>query len=103
MDIDVLDRLAEIFKDHCNLSNEQYAVLAEQLLILAEDAKDQEFENALVTIDELGVIFDFLYNTRELTLQEYNDLCNLTGEIRNQMETVRRENEGKEGEAWSDI
>ena len=75
-------RLQEIFAEHCNLSMEQYEEISRRFTELAEEYRDgtpmAEIEPQK---EELSIIFDFLYNTKELTIREYNDLCNMVGEI----------------------
>ena len=83
--IDTCEKLREIFTEHCNLSMEQYEEISGRLIDLV--AEIQEFDGegtypeAERKANELGVIFEFLLNTKEITLAEYNDLCNLVGRI----------------------
>ena len=82
---DTCGKLRDIFTKHCNLSMEQYEEISGRLIDLV--AEIQEFDNegtyaeAERKANELGVIFEFLMNTKEITLEEYNDLCNMVGEI----------------------
>ena len=78
-------KLRKIFEEHCNLSGEQYEEISGRLIDLV--AEIQEFDGegtwpeAERKANELGVIFEFLLNTKEVTLKEYNDLCNMVGKI----------------------
>ena len=82
---DTNEKMREIFTKHCNLSMEQYEEISGRLIDLVEEI--QEFDNegtyaeAERKANELSVIFEFLMNTKEITLEEYNDLCNMVGEI----------------------
>ena len=85
------EKLREIFTEHCNLSQEQYQEISLRLFNLASEAKALKEKKgkeiwlnvALEEADDLNVIFEFLLNTEELTLEEYNDLCNMTEELEN--------------------
>lgn len=86
--MDTTGKLREIFAEHCNLSGEQYEEISGRLIYLVADIQMLEEKRELVTLaeaekeaEELGVIFEFLLNTKGLTLKEYNDLCNMVGEM----------------------
>lgn len=86
--MDTTGKLREIFAEHCNLSGEQYEEINGRLIYLVADIQMLEEKSEEVKLadaeeeaNELGVIFEFLMNTKELTLKEYNDLCNLVGEL----------------------
>ena len=75
-------KLVEIFTPHCNLSGEQYEEISARFIYLEADIQDGEpIEDIKQTVYELNVVFDFLYNTKEVTLEEYNSLCNLANEM----------------------
>ena len=85
---DTCGKMREIFAEHCNLSGEQFEEISGRLIYLVADIQMLEEKNEEVTLadaereaDDLGVIFEFLLNTKELTLKEYNDLCNMVGEL----------------------
>ena len=87
---DTCGKLREIFAEHCNLSGEQYEEISGRLTDLVGDIQMLEEKSDELTLDDvmnaaedLGVIFEFLLNTKEVTLQEYNDLCNMVGEMTN--------------------
>ena len=94
---DTSEKLREIFTEHCNLSFEQYQEISMRLFNLASEAKalkekkGKEFflNVALEEADDLNVIFEFLLNTEELTLEEYNDLSNLVNEIVDDIHTMQ--------------
>ena len=92
------EKLREIFAEHCNLSGEQYEEISGRLIDLV--AEIQEFDGegtwpeAERKANELGVIFEFLLHTKEVTLQEYNDLCNMVGEITDAAEKLYRDGWG---------
>lgn len=86
--MDTTGKLREIFAEHCNLSGEQYEEINGRLIDLVSDIQMLEEKSEELTLadvekaaEDLGVIFEFLLNTKELTLKEYNDLCNLVGEL----------------------
>ena len=81
-------KLVEIFTEHCNLSGEQFEEISKRLIFLVSDIqvleeKDEELtlEQVEAEAEELGIIFEFLLNTKELFLEEYNDLCNMVDEL----------------------
>lgn len=82
---DTCGKLREIFAEHCNLSVEQYEEISGQLIDLV--AEIQEFDGegtgpeAERKANDLGVIFEFLLNTKEITIEEYDNLCNMANEI----------------------
>lgn len=86
--MDTTGKLREIFAEHCNLSGEQYEEINGRLIDLVSDIQMLEEKSEELTLadaekaaEDLGVIFEFLLNTKELTLEEYNDLCNMAGEL----------------------
>ena len=85
---DTCGKMREIFAEHCNLSGEQYEEISGRLIDLVSDIQMLEEKSDELTLadaekaaEELGVIFEFLLNTKELTLEEYNALCNMVGEL----------------------
>ena len=81
-------KMREIFAEHCNLSGEQYEVINGRLINLVSDIQMLEEKSEELTLAdaekaeaELIVIFEFLLNTKELTLEEYNALCNMVVEM----------------------
>lgn len=86
--MDTWAKMREIFAEHCNLSGEQYKEIDRRLIDLMSDIQMLEEKSEELTLDdaekaaeELGVIFEFLLNTKELTLEEYNALCNMVVEM----------------------
>ena len=82
---DTCTELRGIFSEHCNLSMEQYEEISGRLIDLVAEIQEFDGEGTLAEAErkanELGVIFEFLLNTKEVTMEEYNDLCNMVGEI----------------------
>jgi len=85
---DTCGKMREIFAEHCNLSGEQYEEISGRLIDLVSDIQMLEEKSDELTLadaekaaEELGVIFEFLLNTKELTLEEYNALCNMVVEL----------------------
>ena len=78
-------KIRKIFEEHCNLSGEQYEEIRGRLSDLEAEIQEMDdkgegtYAEAERKANELGVIFEFLFNTKELTLLEYNDLCNMVG------------------------
>ena len=70
--------LVEIFKDHCNLSGEQYEEIRAQFIYLVADFQDSEPQEEIEKrIQYMTAVFEFLYNTKELTLKEHYELGEL--------------------------
>ena len=86
--VDTCKELREIFMEHCNLSMEQYEEISGRLMDLVTEIQETDedgcgtFAEAYQKAEELGVIFEFLLNTKEVTLAEYNDMYNLVNRIR---------------------
>ena len=82
---DTCGKLREIFTEHCNLSMEQYEEISGRLIDLVAEIEEFDGEGTYLEAErkanELGVIFEFMLNTKEVTMAEYNDLCNMVGEI----------------------
>lgn len=76
-------KLVEIFTEHCNLSGEQYEWIRGEFIYLVADIQEDEPETAIdERIEKMNIVFEFLLETKELTLEEYNDLCNLASDVR---------------------
>ena len=82
---DTCGKMREIFTEHCNLSMEQYEEISGRLIDLVSEIQEFDGEGTYPEAErkanELGVIFEFLLNTKEITLEEYNEMCNMVGEI----------------------
>ena len=75
-------KLREIFKEHCNLSVEQFEELDQEFLYLVTDYQEEEpKEEIKKRTDYLAAVIDFLFNTKELNLEEHTALINLLEEI----------------------
>ena len=68
-------KLRGIFQDHCNLNVEQYEVISSEFFYLEADIQEEEASaEILKRAEKMKIIFDFLYETKELTLKEHADL-----------------------------
>lgn len=91
--VDTCGKLREIFTEHCNLSMEQYEEISGRLIDLVAEIQESDdgcgsLPEAENKVNELGVIFGFLLDTKEVTLKEYNNLCNLVGKIANDIQDM---------------
>ena len=67
--------MREIFSEHCNLSLEQYEEISGQFIYLLADWQDGEpMEEIEKRSGYLRAVFEFLFNTNELTLKEHYEL-----------------------------
>ena len=81
-DMDTDKKLLEIFREHCNLSCEEYEEIRRLFIELVADVQDgRPLAWILMQAEEMSNVFTWLYNVKELTMKEYNDLCNLAGQI----------------------
>ncbi len=79
---DVGGKLREIFCKHCNLSGEQYQEIEKRLVFMVATIQDgYPIEDTEEDASELHTIFEFLYQTHELTFEEYNELCIFVNEM----------------------
>ena len=79
-------KLLEIFTEHCNLSAEQYEEIRAQLIYLVSDIQEAEPMSEIEKrIEYLLAVFEFLYNTKELTLKENAALVEMVEEIEKQI------------------
>ena len=73
----VQKKLEEIFKDHCNLSNEEYENIRGRMITMIHDVINLEPDEMIFgELDDLGVILEFCLQTKKLTGEEYDALCN---------------------------
>ena len=80
--IDTNKELKKIFREHCNLSCEQFEELDQEFLYLVTDYQEEEpAEEIKKRTDYLAAVIDFLYNTKELNLEEHTALVNLLSKI----------------------
>ena len=95
---DTCGKLRKIFAEHCNLSMEQYEEISARLIDLVTEIQEFDGEGSYPEAErkanELGVIFGFLMNTKELTLEEYDELCNMVGEISEEAEKLHHDGWG---------
>ena len=75
-------KLREIFSEHCNLSMEQYEEISGQFLYLVTDIQEGEPQEEIEKrMDYMRAVFEFLYNTKELTLKEQYELNQLLEDV----------------------
>ena len=95
---DTTSKLAEIFKEHCNLSGEQYEVISGEYIYLVCDIQDDEPQEEIYKrVTKMRSIFDFLLETKELWLEEHEKLIELLDDILNSAEKQEGEPAQKEG------
>ena len=81
-DYNTCEKLREIFAEHCNLSMEQYEEISGQFIFLVSDIMDCEPQAEIERrMDYMRAVFEFLYNTKELTMKEYTDLQELLKDV----------------------
>ena len=97
--VDTSWKLLEIFMKHCSLSLEQFDEISLRLLDLVTEVQETDeggcgsFDEVERKANELFVIFKFLLNTKEITLEEYNNVCNLVNGIANDARAMREAEE----------
>ena len=75
-------KLREIFAEHCNLSAEQYGEISDQFRNLVTDIQEEEPQVLIdKRIDYLRAVLEFLYNTKELTLDEHYRVGELLDDV----------------------
>lgn len=75
-------KMREIFAEHCNLSLEQYEEISGQFLYLVTDIQEGEPQAEIEKrMDYMRAVFEFLYNTKELTLKEQYELNQLLEDV----------------------
>ncbi len=75
-------KLVEIFTEHCNLSVEQHEWIRGEFIFLVADIQDEEDGREIdKRVAKMKTVFDFLLETKELTLAEHNALHNLAVEV----------------------
>ena len=75
-------KLRGIFSDNCNLSMEQYEAIGGEFLYLEADIQEEEAsEEIMKRAEKMGIIFDFLYETKELTLKEHAALKDMVSDM----------------------
>lgn len=83
---DTSGKLREIFSEHCNLDNYQYAEIQRRLIEMVEGLIEEEWEDVIDKSWEMGTIIEFLLNTKVITLKEMNDLSNFVNDMANKAE-----------------
>lgn len=81
-DYNTCGKLREIFTEHCNLSMEQYEEISGQFIFLVSDIQDCEPQAEIEKrMDYMRAVFEFLYNTKELTMKEHYELNQLLDDV----------------------
>lgn len=89
---DTCGKLLEIFSEHCNLSMEQYEEISAQFIYLVSEYQDNEPEEEIrKRIGYMTAVFEFLYNTKELTEKELYELNEMLEEMEKQAEEIKAE------------
>jgi hypothetical protein len=79
---DTCTKMREIFSEHCNLSMEQYEWIGGEFIFLVADIQEEEDGREIdKRVAKMKTVFDFLMETKELTLAEHNALHNLAIEV----------------------
>ena len=85
--VDTDQKLKEIFHDYCNLSPEQYEELRAEMIYLVSDYQEGEPQAEIEKrIAYLKSAFEFLYNTKELSVKQHYELGELIEKIRTEAE-----------------
>ena len=78
----ISEKLRQIFQEHCNLSGEQYEAISGEFLYLEADIHEEEASaEILKRAEKMEIIFDFLYETKELTLKEHAALKDMVSDM----------------------
>ena len=86
---DTKGKMLEIFAEHCNLSLEQYEEISGRFIDLVADYQDGTPQAEIDQAQEkLRVIFEFLYNTKELTLEEFAQMNDMISEMEKQAKEI---------------
>lgn len=73
----------EIFTEHCNLSVEQYEWIRREFIYLVADIQEEETGREIdKRVEKMETVFDFLLETKELTLAEHAALHELANAVR---------------------
>ena len=79
---DTCGKLREIFAEHCNLSVEQYEEISAQFIFLVADIQEGEPQEEMQKrMAYMRAVFEFLYNTKELTLEEHYELTEMLEDV----------------------
>ena len=89
--VDTDTKLVQIFSEHCNLSQEQYEEIRGQFIFLIADYQDDEpREEIEKRVQYMTAIFEFLFNTKELSMSEHYELCLLLEQIQDEAKKVMK-------------
>ncbi len=91
-------KLREIFQEGCNLSVEQYEVIWDRFKNLVRDIQDVEPQEEIEKrMDHMRVVFDFLMDTKEITLKQNCDLHEMLEDVWNKAVQTKAELMAREG------
>ena len=77
-------KLVEIFTAHCNLCTEQYEWIRGEFIYLVADIQDEETGREIdKRVEKMKAVFNFLLETKCLTLEEHYALQELANNVRN--------------------
>ena len=80
---DTEKKLVEIFTEHSNLSGEQYEWISAEFIYLVADIQEEEEGREIdKRIEKMKTVFNFLLETKELTLAEHSALNELANDVR---------------------
>ena len=85
--------LKRILKDNRKVNKLQLADIQIRIQEIIQDIEAGKYDTAEVTATEVSVILEFLFITKELTLEEYNNLCIFVNVIANEGQRRREEQE----------
>ena len=78
-------KLLEIFTEHCRLTIDQYEVLGEEFMNLETEYQDSVPQADIEKHQEkMRIIFDFLLETKVITLKEHLALNNMVDDMEDQ-------------------
>jgi hypothetical protein len=84
------EKLQGIFSEHCNLSMEQYEWISGEFIYLEADIQEDEPETEIeARVEKMSVVFDFLLETKELTLKEHRKLKEMAEDMVETAELAR--------------
>ena len=78
-------KLLEIFMEHCRLTIDQYEVISGEFIDLETEYQDWAPQADIERHQEkMRVIFDFLLDTKAITLKEHLELNNMVDDMEDQ-------------------
>lgn len=91
-------KLREIFQEGCNLCAEQYDAIRSRFIFLVCDIQDVEPQEEIEKkMDHMRVVFDFLLDTKEITLKQHCDLHEMLEDVWNKAVQTKAKLMAREG------